>query len=106
MAFLFKFLFRNLKGYRWLVALAILVSIAEVVCNLGVAFPIKFITSKVGSLGNDPSCEFPFLGTHYQSGILGLFDLARCPYPDPGRAHREHCKMRRTGLSPAFGSGT
>ena len=74
MAFLFKFLFRNLTGYRWLVALAILVSIAEVVCNLGVAFPIKFITSKVGSLGNDPSCEFPFLGTNYQSGILGLFD--------------------------------
>ena len=74
MAFLFRFLFRNLKGYRWLVVLALLISIAEVVCTLGAAFPVKFITSKVGSLGNDPSCTFTFLGTNYQQGILGLFD--------------------------------
>jgi ATP-binding cassette subfamily B protein len=74
MLFLFRFLFRNLKGYRWLVMIALLISIAEVVCTLGAAFPIKFITSKVGSLGNDPSCTFQFLGTNYQSGILGLFD--------------------------------
>jgi len=72
--FLFQFLSRNLKGYRWLVVLAVLVSITEVACTLGAAFPIKFITSKVGSQGNDPSCEFSFLGTNYQTGILGWFD--------------------------------
>jgi ATP-binding cassette subfamily B protein len=74
MLFLFRFLFRNLKGYRWLVVIALLISIAEVVCTLGAAFPVKFITSKVGSLGNDPSCTFTFLGTDYQQGILGFFD--------------------------------
>ena len=74
MAFLVRFLFRNLKGYRWLVVLAMLVSVAQVACVLGAAFPIKWITGKVGSLGNDPSCNFTFLGTDYQSGILGLFD--------------------------------
>jgi ATP-binding cassette, subfamily B, bacterial len=74
MVFLFRFLYRNLEGYRWLVVIALLISIAEVVCTLGAAFPVKFITSKVGSLGNDPSCTFTFLGTDYQSGILGLFD--------------------------------
>ena len=56
MVFLFRFLSRNLKGYRWLVVLAVLVSIAGVVCTLAAAFPIKFITSKVGSQGNDPAC--------------------------------------------------
>ena len=74
MVFLFRFLSRNLKGYRWLVVLAVLVSIAGVVCTLGAAFPIKFITSKVGSQGNDPACEFPFLGTQFRTGILGWFD--------------------------------
>jgi ATP-binding cassette subfamily B protein len=74
MIFLFQFLSRNLKGYRWLVALALLVSIAEVACTLGAAFPIKFITGKVGNLGNDPSCNFPLLGREYQTGILGWFD--------------------------------
>ncbi len=74
MVFLFRFLLRNLKGLRWLVVIAILVSILGVACTLGAAFPIKWITGKVGSLGNDPSCTFAFLGRDYQSGILGLFD--------------------------------
>jgi ATP-binding cassette subfamily B protein len=92
MAFLFQFLFRNLKGYRWLVVLAMLVSIAQVACVLGAAFPIKWITGKVGSLGNDPSCNFQFLGTDYQSGILGLFDNPRIdPTLNLGPAPQTEC---------------
>src|SRR5713226_5386752 len=76
MGFLIRFLFTNLKGYRWLVLLAILVSVTQVACDLGAAFPIKFITSKVSNTGNDPSCMFPFLGTGTpgNTGILSLFD--------------------------------
>ena len=76
MGFLIRFLFTNLKGYRWLLLLAMLVSITQVACTLGMAYPIKFITSKVTNTGNDPSCTFPFLGTGTpgNTGILGLFD--------------------------------
>ena len=76
MGFLIRFLFNNLKGYRWLVLLAILVSITQVACDLGAAYSIKFITSKVSNTGNDPSCTFTFLGTGTpgNTGILGLFD--------------------------------
>ena len=76
MSFLIRFLFTNLKGYRWLLLLAMLVSITQVACTLGMAYPIKFITSKVTNTGNDPSCTFPFLGTGTpgNTGILGLFD--------------------------------
>ncbi len=76
MAFLIRFLFKNLKGLRWLVLLAMLVSITQVASDLGAAYPIKFITSKVSNPGNDPSCTFPFLGTGTpgDTGVLGLFD--------------------------------
>jgi ATP-binding cassette subfamily B protein len=76
MGFLIRFLFTNLKGYRWLLLLAILVSVTQVACDLSAAFSIKFITSKVSNTGNDPSCTFPFLGTGTpgNTGILSLFD--------------------------------
>src|SRR5215471_8152833 len=76
MAFLFRFLFTNLKGIRWLLLVAIFVSITQVASDLGAAYSIKFITSKVSNTGNDPSCTFPFLetGTPGNTGILGLFD--------------------------------
>ena len=75
---LFKFLFRNLKGYRALVALAILVTIAQVFCGIVTAFPLKFIPSKVQNSGNDPSCTFSFLNP-----ILDKFDI---PQIDPSLA--------------------
>ncbi|HBE26449.1 MAG TPA: hypothetical protein DDW33_12265, partial [Ktedonobacter sp.] len=72
---LFKFLFRNLKGYRFLVVLAILVTVLQVGSDIVTAFPLKFIPSKVANSGNDPSCLFPFLNP-----LLDKFDI---PQIDP-----------------------
>ncbi|HEY7127747.1 MAG TPA: ABC transporter transmembrane domain-containing protein [Ktedonobacterales bacterium] len=69
MKLLFVFLYRNLKGYRLLVLLAILLTVTQVFVQIGMAFPIKFIPSKVQNPGNDPSCLFPFLNP-----ILDKFD--------------------------------
>jgi ATP-binding cassette subfamily B protein len=59
---LFKFLYRNLKGYRFLVVLAIFVAIAQVSSDIIALQPLKWIPSKVQNPGNDPGCNFPFLG--------------------------------------------
>jgi len=68
---LFKFLYRNLKGYRFLVVLAILVTITQVGCDILTAFPLKFVPSKINNPGSDPACTFPILD---QLHILDLFD--------------------------------
>ncbi|HZT99413.1 MAG TPA: ABC transporter transmembrane domain-containing protein [Ktedonobacteraceae bacterium] len=75
MLFLVKFLYRNLKGYRLLVILAILVTITQVGSDLLAAMPLKFIPSKVSNPGSDPACTFPFL-----DGFLSNFDT---PTLDP-----------------------
>ncbi|MBA2288468.1 MAG: ATP-binding cassette domain-containing protein [Ktedonobacteraceae bacterium] len=75
MGLLFKFLYRNLKGLRGLVLLAVLVTVTQVTCDIISAFPLKFIPSKVSNTGNDPSCLFPFLGP-----IESWFDI---PQIDP-----------------------
>ena len=75
MVFLAKFLLRNLKGYRFLVILAILVAFAQVGSDLLAAMPLKFIPSKVNNPGSDPVCTFPFLDP-----ILTFFDT---PVLDP-----------------------
>src|SRR5437667_2310467 len=75
MVFLAKFLHRNLKGYRFLIILAILVTFAQVGSDLLAAMPLKFIPSKVNNPGSDPACTFPFL-----DGVLTLFDT---PVLDP-----------------------
>lgn len=72
---LYKFLFRNLQGYRILVILAICITVTQVFCDITAAFPLKFIPSKVQNAGNDPSCTFPFLNP-----ILDKFDI---PQIDP-----------------------
>ena len=72
---LYKFLWRNLKGYRLLVLLAILITVTQVFCDICGAFPLKFIPSKVQNAGNDPSCTFPFLNP-----LLDRFDI---PQIDP-----------------------
>jgi ATP-binding cassette subfamily B protein len=71
---LFKFLFRNLKGYRSLVVIAILVTFLQVGCDIGAAFPLKFIPSKVSNPGNDPSCTFQFLNPILDKFDIPLFD--------------------------------
>ncbi len=74
---LFNFLYRNLKGYRFLVILAILVTITQVGSDILTAFPLKFIPSKINNPGSDPACTFPILD---QLHILDLFDT---PIIDP-----------------------
>src|SRR5579863_8021634 len=76
---LFKFLFRNLKGYRLLVLLAIVVTILQVGSDIAAAFPLKFIPSKVQNAGNDPSCIFPFLNPILDKFDIPLFDPALAP---------------------------
>ncbi len=75
MLFLCKFLYRNLKGFRFLILLAILLTIAQVGCDLLAAMPLKFIPSKINNPGSDPACTFPFL-----DGVLSYFDT---PLIDP-----------------------
>src|SRR5579863_3858471 len=70
-----QFLYRNLKGYRFLVLLAILITFAQVGSDLLAAMPLKFIPSKVSNPGSDPTCTFPFL-----DGVLTFFDT---PLLDP-----------------------
>jgi ABC-type multidrug transport system fused ATPase/permease subunit len=72
---LFNFLYRNLRGYRVLVALAIIVTITQVGCDIMAAFPLKFIPSKINNPGSDPACTFPFL-----EPVLSVFDT---PLLDP-----------------------
>jgi ATP-binding cassette subfamily B protein len=75
MLLLCKFLYRNLRGYRFLVILAILVTFAQVGADLAAALPLKFIPSKINNPGSDPTCTFPFL-----DGVLNYFDT---PVLDP-----------------------
>jgi hypothetical protein len=75
MLFLCKFLNRNLKGFRFLVILAMLITVAQVGSDLLAAMPLKFIPSKVNNPGSDPACTFPFLNP-----ILSWFDS---PILDP-----------------------
>jgi ABC-type multidrug transport system fused ATPase/permease subunit len=61
MGLLVTFLFRNMKGLRGLVVLAMIITVLQVSCDIFAAFPLKFIPSKVQNPGNDPACLFPFL---------------------------------------------
>src|SRR5215470_1227910 len=80
MVFLFRFLINNLKGYRLLVVITILVAITQVSCDIIALQPLKWIPSKVQNPGNDPACTFPFLGLNNNPGLLDLFDT---PVLDP-----------------------
>src|SRR5260370_31148201 len=67
--FLIKFLWRNLRGYRLLFALTIIVTVSQVGCDIITALPLKFIPSKVSDLASDPACTYPFLDP-----VLSIFD--------------------------------
>jgi ATP-binding cassette subfamily B protein len=70
-----QFLYRNLKGYRFLVVLAILITVTQVGADILTALPLKYIPSKISNAGNDPACSAPFLNP-----ILDRFDI---PQIDP-----------------------
>src|SRR6266496_1236483 len=81
MGHLFKFLFRNMKGLRALVVLAVIITVFQVSSDIFAAFPLKFIPSKVQNNGNDPKCLFPFLDP-----IESWFDIPQLDpslQPDP-----------------------
>lgn len=85
--FLVKFLYRNLKGFRLLVMLAIIVAVAQVSSDIIALQPLKWIPSKAQNPGNDPACTFPFLGWNDQPGLLDLFDTPKLDpslSPPPG----------------------
>jgi ABC-type multidrug transport system fused ATPase/permease subunit len=75
MGLLARFLYRNMKGLRGLVVLAMIITVMQVSCDIFAAFPLKFIPSKVQNVGNDPACLFPFLDP-----IESWFDI---PQLDP-----------------------
>src|SRR6266446_2078061 len=81
---LLKFLFRNLKGYRLLVVIAIIVTVLQVGCTIAAAFPIKFIPGKVTNAGNDPACTFPFLNPILDKFDIPLFDPSLAPLTPNG----------------------
>ena len=69
MAFLVRFLYRNLRGYRPLVLFAILVSFADVAVEILAALPLKYIPAKLQnpeSPKNDPDAIW--------NGIVSFFD--------------------------------
>ncbi len=70
----FKFLWRNLKGYRVLFVLTIIFAVSQVGSDIVAALPLKFIPSKISEHEADPACDFPFLDP-----VLGLFDTR---FPD------------------------
>ena len=63
---MFRFLWRNLKGYRYMVVITIIMTIAQVGANILLAFPLKFILDK---LVNHKDPNFPGIG-----GLLNFFD--------------------------------
>src|SRR5438876_5344499 len=78
--FLAKFLFRNMKGLRFLAVLAILVAIMQVSCDILALQALKWIPSKAQNPGNDPACNISFLGVNDNPGLLDHFDI---PALDP-----------------------
>jgi ABC-type multidrug transport system fused ATPase/permease subunit len=78
--FLAKFLFRNMKGLRYLAVLAIIVAIMQVSCDIIALQALKWIPSKAQNPGNDPACYISFLGKNDQPGLLDFFDT---PVLDP-----------------------
>src|SRR6266699_3351324 len=95
MGLLVTFLFRNMKGLRSLVLLAMIITVLQVSCDITAAFPLKFIPSKVQNVGNDPACLFPFLDP-----IESWFDIPQIdpslqpdPHFTPGMPPQAQCPV-------------
>src|SRR5205823_14166849 len=72
--FLARFLYRNMKGLRFLAMRAILVAIMEVSCDILALQALKWVPSKAQNPGNDPACYISLLGVNDNPGLLDLFD--------------------------------
>ncbi len=95
MGLLVTFLFRNIKGLRSLVLLAMIITVLQVSCDIIAAFPLKFIPSKVQNVGNDPACLFPFLDP-----IESWFDIPQIdPSLQPDPHLRRECRHKRSARS-------
>ena len=66
MVFLIRFLLRNLKGYRPLVLLAIIVSFVDVAIAILAALPLKYIPAKLQNANNNPDAIW--------NGFISFFD--------------------------------
>jgi len=62
---LFGFLFRNLRGYRLLVSMAIALTFAQVASGIVVALPLKYIPDKLQNHANPPA---------FLDGFINFFD--------------------------------
>ncbi|MEO7022467.1 MAG: ABC transporter transmembrane domain-containing protein, partial [Ktedonobacteraceae bacterium] len=66
MTFLFRFLYRNLKGYRSLVMTAIVVSFIGVAIDILAALPLKYIPAKLQNPDTNPDAIW--------NGLVSFFD--------------------------------
>jgi len=65
-----RFLFRNLKGYRFLVAMALTMAFAQVLAALFTAFPLKIILDKVVNHQNPNPALNPLIS--FVDNIFGV----------------------------------
>src|ERR1700738_4956495 len=65
-----RFLFRNLKGYRFLVVLALAMAFAQVIAALFTAFPLKIILDKVVNHQNPSPALNPLIS--FVDNIFGV----------------------------------
>src|SRR5438132_2187404 len=72
------FLFRNLKGYRFLMVIAVVMSFAQVGASLLIPFPLKIILDKIIN-HKDP---WAFLNSP-----VSFFDRFSTQGPPPGQVH-------------------
>src|SRR5260370_12103797 len=63
-----RFLFRNLKGYRFLIVIAVVMTVAQVGAAILLAFPLKWILDKIVHPTRDP------ISPAFMNGILSFFD--------------------------------
>ncbi len=70
MAFLIKFLFRSLKGYRFLFLIALVMAVVQVVSTILIVSPTRYIPNKLQK-GQDPDS--------YWGGIIRFFDQFGTP---------------------------
>src|SRR5262245_11362805 len=72
----FGFLLRYLKGYRFLVFIAMIMAIVQVVSTIFIVSPTRYIPNKLQPNGVDPE--------HFWDGIISFFDQFDTPQ------HQEH----------------
>jgi ATP-binding cassette, subfamily B, bacterial len=78
-----RFLFRNLKGYRFLVCIALTMAFAQVLAALFNAFPLKFILDKVV---NNKNPQIPFLDPliSFFDNLVGAHTTSANPHSTAG----------------------